>query len=299
VAKLAPTISKGHFEEHGLHLFPPWYVNTFRLAGDLGVAARLVPIHRIHELRRGEFPNVNTLHRPTSLRSVVQNTISGRIFPWRQAIPLYAAVLQLAAAEESPSLLDHMSIRDFFASCGHGISDLCSNAEAIIPKLLGASTSDLSAFAWQAAVRYWLRYRTPVFFIFDGNLQQCLIEPFAQALRSKGCRLLLNCCVKELLTDENHVMVVVCRSGTEEVHTADACILATPPDVSAYLLREKRDRLRTECRGIGNLTARPMGTMSVYLKRPLSSLPAEHVMLKDSQFALGLIDVAQVWKGSL
>src|SRR5215212_994083 len=52
----------GDYNDHGYHVFPAWYVNTWQLVRELGIERHFVDFSDIAQLKAGEFPKFITLH---------------------------------------------------------------------------------------------------------------------------------------------------------------------------------------------------------------------------------------------
>jgi hypothetical protein len=271
-------------------------VNTLRIAEELGIRSRFRPVHRIHQVARGQFPSLQTLDNPTSLFAAAHNALHHGLLPWSVAVPLYRAILELAATE-APDL-DSMSVAEFVASRPYGSPAVAEALDTLLPKLIGARAGQLSAFVWQEVVRLWLRYRRPVFHMLDGNLQERLIEPFEGELRGLGCTIACGARVERLdLQDDEVVRCRYTLDGQRREAPGSAFVLATPFDEAARLLDAGSSRFAKVSTSLQRLQTVPMGTLTLHLRTRLRGLPPEHVMLAGSPYALGFVDVSQTWAG--
>jgi uncharacterized protein with NAD-binding domain and iron-sulfur cluster len=72
----------GDYNDHGYHVFPAWYVNTWRLVEELGIESNFVDFEDAHQMKMLEpdrVPRRNTLRGFTSFRYLWRNLRSGFI----------------------------------------------------------------------------------------------------------------------------------------------------------------------------------------------------------------------------
>src|SRR6266481_3822573 len=80
------------YEDHGYHIFPPWYENLYHIIERLGIRERLRDITCFHQLKRGEYPRFARLENFTSFRYAARNLFSGAIPFWDLALYYYSVV---------------------------------------------------------------------------------------------------------------------------------------------------------------------------------------------------------------
>src|SRR5712692_1040096 len=166
------------YHEHGNHFFPAWYLNTRRLLKELELSSNLVDIEKLHHLRKGRFPSYETLVIPTRLFYLPRNIVA-RALPWADVALLIYAFLDLASQSDMPSdRLDSITLDEFLASRPYVPAGVREGANAMVVKSIATSSAMFSALTKQTIVRFWLRYRTPMYSILNTNLQEGLIAPF-------------------------------------------------------------------------------------------------------------------------
>src|SRR5688500_2010058 len=70
----------GDYNDHGYHVFPAWYVNTWQLVSELGIEGNFVDFddaHRMKKLEPDRVPRHVTLRGFTSFRYLWRNLRSG------------------------------------------------------------------------------------------------------------------------------------------------------------------------------------------------------------------------------
>jgi uncharacterized protein with NAD-binding domain and iron-sulfur cluster len=149
-----------------------------------------------------------------------------------------------------------------------------------------------------------------VYSVLNGSLQEKFIEPFKTHLRKLAGQdpVRLNCCVKELVVEDNRVATVIYADSAAKRHriAGNIFVLATPPEVTVKLLgrelyeAEQRNpevsRRRRRLSDVTHLETAPMAALHLYLRNPIPGMPGEHVNLFDSRHGLSFIDVSQHWK---
>jgi uncharacterized protein with NAD-binding domain and iron-sulfur cluster len=66
----------GDYNDHGYHIFPAWYVNTWQLVEDLGIESNFVNFNALHQmlpLKPDRVPRLTTLRGITSFRHLWRN----------------------------------------------------------------------------------------------------------------------------------------------------------------------------------------------------------------------------------
>jgi uncharacterized protein with NAD-binding domain and iron-sulfur cluster len=61
------------FNDHGYHIFPAWYLNTWRLVDELRIRDNFVDIDKLNQIMPNEFPKFTTLEGITSLGNAWKN----------------------------------------------------------------------------------------------------------------------------------------------------------------------------------------------------------------------------------
>src|SRR5215207_4126049 len=72
----------GDYNDHGYHIFPAWYVNTWDLVEDLRTESNFVDFNDVHQmlpLKPDRVPRLTTLRGITSFRYLWRNLRSGFI----------------------------------------------------------------------------------------------------------------------------------------------------------------------------------------------------------------------------
>ncbi|MFJ9696315.1 FAD-dependent oxidoreductase [Kitasatospora sp. NPDC101183] len=267
----------GRTEDFGVHIFPAFYRNTWRVLGELGLGGALRPVSRFHQIRPGQ-PGTRARKAPALAEGLLL---------------LYGVVDLLAQ--------DYRRRDESLADFLHGRGYLTEAAIADIEHFFLASTASeiraASAAEFRGSIAAFVRrpgrVRMP-----RGDLQHWLIDPFRRRLEAHGVKV-----------HTGHELTAVTTSGTRldsltlrtPVHTTTEpvtghVVLAVPHGRVTDLGPELTGVLRP-AHGVSELDSRPLGALHLYLSRRLPHLPAEHVRLVGSPHAITLLDVGRNWSG--
>jgi uncharacterized protein with NAD-binding domain and iron-sulfur cluster len=297
-ATLAPT--GDDYDEHGYHIFPAWYLNTWQLVQELGIQDHFVDCTDFKHLRAGQFPHYRTLHNITALGSFWPNLFSGILPPEEMFLFFYAALDLMHQPYRNRALLDQVSVVGFLRSRCYRTEHVATEFQDLMLKGISVPTYDVSAKTMQNVMRYWLRYPQPMYRILRGNLQQFFIAPLEERLRSLGCAIHLGIRLERLEVEGTRVTALHLRTvptGSVRVEPVEQVIVAVPAEQLAPLVDDAVYAAAPRLGQVRYLRARPMAALNLYLTRRLPNLPKDHLNLLGSRFNLSLIDVSQTWEG--
>ena len=288
------------YNDHGYHIFPEWYVNTWQLVDELGIRDNFVDVDDISELRAGKFPSFATLRSITSLRYAWSNLTSG-FMPIPDMFLFFYAVLDLASQPYRLRLpLDHTSVAGFLNSRFYATRGLEQRLEEVILKAITVPSYDVSAMTVRKVMRFWIKYPSPFVRIVRGNLQTYFIEPLQRKLQELGCELHFSKRLVHLQTQNSRVTRLEFLDQTTqklEVMEPEIVILAIPPEQVFKLLYDELYAAAPDLSKILYLQSQPMVALDIYLTRKIKELPREHVNLANTRFGLSFIDVSETWQG--
>jgi len=325
---------KGNYEEHGYHVFPSWYANTLDLIREAGILKDLVPITKFYYLvpsgnrdtnGRGIYPHYIEFHQLDSIASYAHNIFSG-IVPWHEAALSFYAVLDLCSQSlDRKRFLDRVSVNGFLRSRYYASDIIAQYHQQTVLQASSIPNYELSAMTMKNLVQHWSGEPTPLFRIFNGNLQEKFIDPITVMIEKAGAKIHLMKNVAKLATDGKRVRgleisgSVVDDPGIEPVTKEleaprvellgkeDICVVATPLEVTRsfsdgmlFALEERSSKEQDDVPSLGvvhRLTSAPMASFQFYFGRTVPDIPAQHVNLFGSRYGLSFIDVSQVWDG--
>src|SRR5688572_32002309 len=106
----------GHYEDHGFHIFPAWYLNVWKMVDELGYRDHFVPVHLFHQLNEGEFPKFRTLDDIAAAGTFFKNLTSG-VMPIADMFLFYYTALDLMSRPlQYGDVLDETTITGFVHS---------------------------------------------------------------------------------------------------------------------------------------------------------------------------------------
>src|SRR5215203_5735214 len=292
----------GDYNRHGYHVFPAWYVNTWRLVEELGIESNFVDFEDAHQMMKLEPDRVTrltTLRGFTSFRHLWRNLKSGFI-PIPDMLLFFYAALDLASQPDRQKAdLDQLSITGFLRSRFYHTPRLELLFHEMVLKAITVPAYDCSAMTVKKVVRFWLRSPLPFLRILRGNLQTSFIEPLQQRLQELGCDIHLAQRLERIQTDGTQVTKLHFQergNGSLYERPVEVFVLAIPPERVAKLLDD--DDLYDAAPSLSrvlSLHAQPMAAFDIYFTRKLPYLPREHVFLTESKFGLSFIDVSRTW----
>ncbi len=291
---------KGTYEDHGFHIYPAWYLNLYWILEKLNLRESLIDITKFHQLWAGEYPDFRALHNFTSFRYALVNLFSGSS-PFFNLFLYYYSVADLLSQPYSRrAFLDQISINGFVRSRFYRTERVAKQYQDLLLKFISVPSYRVSTMTTQIMLNYWVKNSMPMHRILVGNMHEYFIAPWERRLRELGCKIEFG---KELMEVEGEGGAVTHLrfSGTrgkpswEEVEP-DQVILAIPSRNLKPILRDVFYEVAPDLLKVHQLRHEPMSSLNLYFDRRLSSIPAEHINLMESKFALTFIDVSAHWK---
>jgi uncharacterized protein with NAD-binding domain and iron-sulfur cluster len=285
----------GRVEDHGVHVFPAFYRNSFQLLEELGITGNLRACDNFYQLMPGEFPVFRTFRSLFTFRDFIRELRSG-VTPVADRLLFYYALVDLLSQRYQDR---DESLGEFLRSRWYLTEAAISDVEHLFVAS-SASESDLaSAASFRGSIAAFSRHpgqvRMP-----KGTLQETFIGPFRRRLADSGVdvRTGAELLAASVSADGGRLATITVREGGRAgrpVAVTGHVVLAVPHGPLSRLGPAITSALQPG--GIGNLRSRPLGALHVYLNRRLPGLPDEHVRLVGSPHAITLIDVGQVWDG--
>ncbi|KAG0578129.1 hypothetical protein KC19_4G000100 [Ceratodon purpureus] len=174
-----------------------------------------------------EAPVFNTLPRlPTPLGSFLYTSSYFRnlsVVDRLTALPLFQALLEFDADEETYASYDAMSARELFRKAGVSAKLYREFLQPILLVTLFAPGEQLSAAAALGALYYYVLAHQADFDVF-------IFKPWLELINSQGCRVLGNNRVVDVIHDDesNKITGIVAMDGSGErtVYDADVVVFA-------------------------------------------------------------------------
>jgi uncharacterized protein with NAD-binding domain and iron-sulfur cluster len=287
------------FEDHGYHIFPPWYENLYHVFERLGIRGHLRDITCFHQLRRGEYPRFGRLENFTSFRYALKNLFSGAMPFWDLALYYYSVADLLCQKYSKRAYLDQISVTGFVRSRFYRTEAIARQYQDLLLKFISVPSYRVSAMTVQKMLHFWVANGIPMHRILAGDMHTAFIKPWEDRLRQLGC---------EIVTSQELTKIVVAGKRIVRLEFLDTVrnaqssrevedvILAMPPQRVVSLLDDSLYDADSRLFQMRRIETEAMASLSLYLDRKVD-LPAEHINLLDSGFALTLIDVSQHWPG--
>lgn len=295
--KARATKNGNDFDEHGYHIFPTWYRNTWHLVDELGIRDNFLDRTNFKQLKAGEFPTFTTLTNIGSVQYLWQNLTSG-VLPFVDMCLFFYATLDLMSQPlRRSAFLDQIAVSGFIHSCFYRTERVAKEFQELMLKGISVPCYFVSAKTMQSVMQYWIKYSSPMHRILRGNLQEYFIDPIQRKLQELGCNIYTTQHLEGIQQEGLRVTKLRFRDQMKTYEKeVDKVILAIPAEKLADLL----DDGMYAAPGLFNvryIRTQPMAALDMYLTRRYAGLPEDHVNLMDSKFGLSFIDVSQIWQG--
>jgi zeta-carotene desaturase len=296
------------FEEHGYHIIPAWYVNFRNLLRELDVDQHLIDFDRVHYLRRRGFPRFNTLLEPNYPRNFIHNVFRFGLVHWSvQFLSLYASLDLASQHFKKRAVLDRISVTGFLRSRWYRTEDVAALQNQHILQASSIASYQIGAMTARRVLASYYKCGSPFHSVLDSDLQTTVIGPLSRKLQNSGVDIRLQQTVKRLKIDQDCVVGLVLQQGKVfEGKDKDIYVIATPPDVAyscvdgEVIAAEDRntndDADEKRLSDLVHLEQTPMASILLYLKRKVTNIPREHVVLYKSRYQLSFVDISQTWK---
>jgi phytoene dehydrogenase-like protein len=289
----------GHgMEDHGYHIFPMWYLNTWRIIAELGIESSFRDCHAFHQVVRGEWPRIKTFRDFTSTKTLVGNLRTG-LMPVTGMLLYYMAAFDLMAQSYSRrALLDLVSVTGFLRSRFYRSEKVAEMFQSSILGGISAPSYEASAMTIRNVLRAWMRYPEPMFRILRGDLQTLFIDPFERRLVELGCEVRRGCRVTGIVIEEGRVagLQVEGPDGPARLDATEV-VLALPADAATGMVDGDVFEADPELGAMHDIKTRPMAAFTLAFEERIPGIPPDHVNLLHSSYGLSFIDVAQTWPG--
>ena len=295
----------GEHDDHGFHIFPPWYLNIWQLVDELKIRDNFVDLHDFVQLSGNDYRTRNvdqfkTLHDAAAFKNVWRNLMSSPL-PFHQTLLFFFSTIDLATHRfNQRAKLDQISITGFLRTRFYRTEQIAEVYQDLMLKAISVPSYFVSAMTTRHVIRYWKKHPLPMHRILRGNLQQFFIEPFRARLDELGVRVVTRHRLERLTCERRRIVAAEFldfASGEQRTVPVDRIVLAVPADsVSTFATSE----LYTMCTTLGNLRnlrSRPMAALNIYFTETIPNLPVSHVNLIGSKYGLTFIDVSKTWSG--
>jgi uncharacterized protein with NAD-binding domain and iron-sulfur cluster len=283
-------------DDHGYHIFPAWYLNTWKLVDELGIRRHFVDCEEFWQMRLGEFPRAHSFRNLSSIRFAWHNLRSG-VLPVPQAFLFFYAALDLMSQPYSyRAQLDRVTVSGFLRARAYRTEPISAQFEELMLKGISVPTYQVSAMTMRNAMRYWFRYPLPMHRILDGGLHDKWILPLQRRIEELGGTIHTGHHLERLELAGGMLARLWFRSRPAAVPVSAArTILAIPCEKLWPLLDDDLIAQVPELARTRYLRSTPMAALNLYFERPIPGMPKGHVNLLDSLYGLSFIDVTPYW----
>lgn len=296
----------GRWEDHGYHVFFPWYVNTFRLHADLGITDNFRDSQRYYQLQPGDYPSFHRrwsgLSRELRLSDLRSGNLSGA-----DQILYYYTLLDLASQRYDASGSDE-SIGDFLRSRWYVTPAATSEMERLV-KTSVITMDEHSARSMRRAMSFFTRHMSPLYRMPCAPLEHAFIAPFRNRLEDLGVRVRTGVRLNRVELAGDRVAALHLQtaqgavrepvgSGSPPGHGHDV-VLAIPHHAVTGLAgsTELLERAGLSASAFHALRSEALASLHLYFDEPIPHLPRDHIRLVGSRYELTFVDIARNYDG--
>jgi predicted NAD/FAD-dependent oxidoreductase len=298
--KAGASIVDGYYEDHGYHVFPPWYLNIWQLLNKIKAAENFIKFDGYYQLRAGQFPDFRELQNLTSPVWAIRNLFAGILRPADMILLYYTVLDMLCHPFDQANFLDETSVIGFIQSrfyCNHEVVD---ELRELILKASSSPGYYFSARTLQTEFNAMLEYPEYLFAITSSSLQEDFIAPFQAALEhNPNFTVKLNQTLQKITPENGRItqLTFTDENGHQYTENIDWLLLTIPFKQLTDLLDVPLFELDPGLFQLKYLDAKPMVALSIYTKEPVANLPKEHVILSQSKYGLSFIDIGKTRPG--
>ncbi len=294
--KAGSSIVDGVYEDHGYHVFPPWYLNIWQLLNKINAADNFIKFNGYFQLRAGQFPKFRELQNMTSPIWAIRNLFAGILRPADMVLLYYTVLDMLSHKFDKSNFLDETSVIGFIQSRFYRDLEVVDELRELILKASSSPGYYFSARTLQTEFNAMLEYSEYLFAITTRSLQQDFIDPFKAVLeQNPNCTIKLNQTLTKMIPKDGRIAQLTFqdKNGQEYIEEIDWLVMTIPFKQLTDLLDVPLFELDPDLFRLKYLNASPMVALSIYTKEPIPDLPKEHVILSQSKYGLSFIDIGK------
>lgn len=290
--KAGARLESGIREDHGYHVFFPWYRNVEQLLVELGADRDFVASDAYHQLRLGEHPDYSASWAAPSWRVLWRGPRFGSLGRADQVLLLYTVLDLLGQRYQLDDVDD--SCGRFFESRWYLTAAVREELDRLVSTAV-TPPADFSARTLRRAMTGYVRHTRPLCRFPAHDLHTDLVNPFRNRLDAAGVEIRTGCPVRDIKRTRSGASAVLVEGpgGRARVDVAGV-VLAVPH----HSVCEIGDGSLAEPgvlspRGLHKLISRPLAALHLHMDTAVPDLPCEHVALVGSAYATSFIDISR------
>jgi uncharacterized protein with NAD-binding domain and iron-sulfur cluster len=292
--KAGSALIDGRLEDHGYHIFIPFYVNVFRLITDLGIDGNFENRYRFYQLQRGDYPSFHRYWSAPSRHTRLSDLRSGNLSLPDQIL-YYYTLIDLAGQRYEAADRDE-SVGDFLRSRWYMTKGVTEELDRLLKADL-LHLDEHSSRSLRKAMSFYMRHMTPVYRMALGSLEETFIGPFQRHLEANGVRISTGTRLDGVVLDGDRVgeLRLTDATGTVRESVEGDLVLAVPHHAIPELdgATELLDRAGLTAKGFQKLRSNPLSSLHLYFGHEIPDLPRELIRLVDSPHELTFWDLAR------
>lgn len=296
------TLIDGRWEDHGYHVFFPWYINTFRLIADLGITGNFRDSQRYYQLQPGDYPDFRRYWSGLSPRLRLSDLRLGNLSGPDQVLYYYTLLDLIAQRYDAPGKDE--SVGDFLRGRWYMTPGAMSEIERLV-KTSAITLDEHSARSLRRAMAFFPRQMSPLYRMPCSPLEHAFIGPFRRQLEAIGVQ--IHTCVRltgaELAGDQ----VAALHMRGPEGQVREPADVGDPRDRGRDVVLAIPHHDLAELDGSGDLLERaglpaadfralrsePLASLHLYFDGQIPHLPRDHIRLVGSRYELTFVDIAR------
>jgi zeta-carotene desaturase len=299
---LASNLHNGVYHDVYPHMYSAFYLNFWDIVeNDLGMRRETDFESRDCFKFLGLDHVYRELGNAGSPAMLWRNMFSGIAPPLDMYLWSYSMLDMLAHPFQTRGLMAQ-SVNGFVRSRPCATERVAALHEYIVMVIWSIHASDTSASAYRNFLLHAFGNLSPLLWLLKGNLQEKLIGPLEEKLRSLGCDIRKQTRATKVVLDGVRVKEIqlVHEDKVTYADGFDYLVLAIPPVPLGQLVvaGEEQHRIVDRLPHLSEarrLHAEPIPVLDLYLTRKLKEIPPENVAMTDSDCDLTFIDLSQLW----
>ncbi len=302
------------------HMFGHWYENFWDLIKDVGLI-RERDFERRPEcgfLEKGQFPNYKLLADNGSVKTWLQNLLSGILPVPDMFLAAYAIIDLLTEDFSDNDFFSMQTLNGFLVTRPYATETIAKFYQLLVMNIWSVDSSLTSVEAFQSFAKYQLRQPTPQCWVLTDNSYEQLIVPLQNKLLELGCKIKTSTTVDGVTVKEGKVVKISYSTSLDDLKTeskleeVENLILAVTPNAVARLVKSAAsvvakeeqtfsERIEIEegpivrsvpqLANTRRLSSEPIPVLYVTFKKKLPNIPRYYVALVDSTYSLTFVKV--------
>jgi Flavin containing amine oxidoreductase len=306
------------------HMFGHWYENFWELIKDVGLTRERDFERRpvCGFLEKGKFPNYKLLDDNGSVKTSLQNLLSGILPVPDMFLAAYAIIDLLTEDFSGDDFASMQTLNGFLVTRPYSTETVAKFYQILVMNIWSVDSSLTSVEAFQSFAKYQFRKPSPQCWVLKDNSYDQLIVPLRNKLLELGCTIMTSTTVDGVTVKEGKVVMISYSHPTSSDDSQDSkteskledvenLILAVTPNAVARLVKSEASvaaqselmfssikieegpivRSVPQLANTRRLSSEPIPVLYVTFKKKLPNIPHYYVALVDSTYSLTFVKI--------